>query len=375
MPATPPEADTGSYPLPGYITVAILDTWLTANKARPARGESQPPPSQAVQECMKQLNLQPPDFLPAPPEPSQARVASAAGDLDTLREILDGWQGNPDGFGYSIFSTSLTPALEGGHTAAAVTSCLLEYGVTPEAVHFKFAMDYRAFPVLDLYLRYGYNIDDGDFPFQPTALANALDDEEMTRWLLERGADPNAEGTRNSGKMGRTRLSVSMGHTPFNRIRMLFDYGGPDSIPHGFLLWYATRRKVPDRIQVLEYLLHQGAAGDLTRIMLDDRPEAAMKADWGAGRGTPLHTPARVGKLDAVKLFIAWGADPSIRDSKGQLAVERARETQKFKANGGTAEEGAPDGDKHEAIIECLTSLSERRKSLLVSSPKGIERL
>ena len=40
---------------------------------------------------------------------------------------------------------------------------------------------------------------------------------------------------------------------------------------------------------------------------------------------TPLHEAVEEGKSDIVELLLAEGADPLVRDAKGDLAINRAR--------------------------------------------------
>ncbi|KAL8665349.1 MAG: hypothetical protein Q9168_007714 [Polycauliona sp. 1 TL-2023] len=300
---------------------------------------------------------------PWPAEFSRVQQASAAGDVATVNSILDGWDGDMENF-----SIAYTPALENGHLA--VTACLLEYRVPMEGVHFKHAMEDKAYPFLDLYLRHGYDINDSGYPFEPTPLAEKLGDEEMTRWLLDRGADPNAEHVVNGAKMGETPLSVSMRHAPFSTIKLLFERGGLESIKCGSLLWHAAERNLPDRVEVIAFLLARGAAADLKKLLYHDRPEAARQADWVLGRHTPLHGAARMGYLDVVKLFTASGADPTMPDSKGRLAIDEARK-QTRKKNNGVVE----STNDHDAVVEYLASLSGPANVPPAESLRGSERL
>ncbi|KAL9016995.1 MAG: hypothetical protein Q9185_005644 [Variospora sp. 1 TL-2023] len=242
------------------------------------------------------------------PQISRLQAASGVGDIATVQKILESWEGNKDCCGIA-----LQPSLEGGHIAVA--SCLLKHGVVVNSGDFWLAMQHRSYAFLDLYLRYGYDINDTKGVWQPSPLADTYDDEKMLRWFLDHGADPNAEKVY---QWGRTRLD-----------------------------------HLPDRLQVLAYVLEKGAASDLNKLMFHNRPEPARQADWVVGRGTPLHASAHDGDLDVTRLFISWGADPLIRDSKGRLAIDEAREQ---------LDTNRTDKD-YQGVIDYLSALIERSGS------------
>lgn len=146
------------------------------------------------------------------------------------------------------------------------------------------------------------------------------------RWFLDHGADPNAERIgQYRHSMGETALSKSMWHASFSAIKVLFEYGGPDTTRSGNLLWYTMNRDAPYRLGSIRYLLEREAVNDLTKVMYHDRPEAARQMEWVLGRQTPLNIPARGGRLDIVKLLVARGAGRMIPDSKGRLAIDETR--------------------------------------------------
>jgi ankyrin repeat protein len=116
-----------------------------------------------------------------------------------------------------------------------------------------------------------------------------------------------------------TPLSVAVELASFDTIKLLFDHGG--TIKHGQLLHYAARRKASDRLEVIDFLLANGAAINNIMYQNSSNSYAYCKA---FGLGTPLHEAADIGAIDVVQLFLARGADPLIRDSSGKLALERA---------------------------------------------------
>ncbi|KAL8901462.1 MAG: hypothetical protein Q9207_005199 [Kuettlingeria erythrocarpa] len=330
------------------MSTADFIQWTHSDEAKRAVENAHATPIPEIPLSLFPISQAPARFDTPPRELEQLEVASAAGDVATVTSIMDSWADKPaeEQHWKGAFGKGLKPALEGGHVAVA--ACLLERGVKVNSGNFSSAMEHKSYGFLELYLDHGYDINSSD-GFRPTPLADTLDDETMLRWFLDHGADPNAEKIGRYGHpMGETPLSKSMWNAPFSTIKLLFERGGPDSIKSGSLLWYAVNRELPDRLEVIQYLLEKGAASDLTKLMYHDRPEAARQADWVLGRQTPLHAAAREGKLDIIKLFIAWGADPTIPDSKGRLAIDEAKKQLDIKKS---------DGD-YKVVVDYLLAIS-----------------
>jgi ankyrin repeat protein len=141
-----------------------------------------------------------------------------------------------------------------------------------------------------------------------------FDDKEMTKWFLARGADPNAECA-----LDLTPLSIAVLNSPFHIIELLFHHGG--SIERGQLLHYAVRRDASDRLRVLEYICDK--CSPIDHVMYQTRL-ACHEHQKALGIGSPLHGTAGLGRLDVVESLLAKGADPWIKDTRGQSTVESA---------------------------------------------------
>ena len=99
----------------------------------------------------------------------------------------------------------------------------------------------------------------------------------------------------------------------------MFDHGG--SIEHGQLLHFAAIRGLPDRLDVLIYVLDKGAP--INSLMYENSADSYEQERF-SGLGTPLHSAASTGCLAMVDMLLSRGADPSIKNSCGKLAVEEA---------------------------------------------------
>ena len=100
---------------------------------------------------------------------------------------------------------------------------------------------------------------------------------------------------------------------------MLFEYGG--SIKSGQLLHYAVRRDLPDYLQVLDFILSKDPP--INNVMYQEHMDSYLQPRAFA-LGTPLHEAAEKGKLDVVRVLIEHGAQPLIKDSRGETPQQRA---------------------------------------------------
>lgn len=272
-----------------------------------------------VERHVLEMPLQTFDQYPLP-EVGQLETAVISGDMTSVRYILQQWHARPKEKQISkdLFTSSYKFAMGD----VSIASYLIKQGISINESHFKLAMKKRSFQFLECFLDHGFDINRPRSYIDPAPLADTFDDEKMTRWFLDHGADPNAE-TEN----GTTPLSRAVLYAPFDIIALLFDHGGPDSINHGQLLHHAVYRESLDHLGVLQYLLRKGALRNINQLKYQDRMGLFEVENLIIDCETPLHEAARGGRLDVVKLLVAQGANPLIQDGKGRLAVELAHKT------------------------------------------------
>lgn len=147
--------------------------------------------------------------------------------------------------------------------------------------------------------------------------SQALSDEELTRYFLDNGADPNAR----SSVLDITPLSTAIASAPLSTILLLLKNGG--SVHSGQLLHFATQRESEDRVDILRILLQKGCGNKLNTLLYSDH-EQSLQMMYDTPRGTPLHGAAQKGFTDVVQFLLENGSDPSIKDTRGKSALKWA---------------------------------------------------
>jgi ankyrin len=208
------------------------------------------------------------------------------------------------------------------------------WGLTPTvlAAHSGFA------DLLDLLLDAGADPNLAGAGFSALHLAILRRDEGMAQALLEHGADPNA------------RLA---NWTPTRRASA--DWSIHPSLVGATPFWLAARLTQPNVMRLLaahgadphfvHHVIYVGAAGSFGAEQKEERTTTLMAAaGMGGVRGLayvepdPSDVPGLA--LDAAKIAIELGVDPSAVDAEGRTALE---------------------GSRYEAISELLTGLSNAR--------------
>lgn len=135
----------------------------------------------------------------------------------------------------------------------------------------------------------------------------------MTLWLLDHGADPNKQTY-----IDLTPMSYAVRFATPELIEGLLNRGG--DVHRGELLQHTLDRPT-DTIEVLRMLIDRGAP---LNANMYERHEASRGLYPFMEFGTPLHKAATMRKADVVQFLLERKADPTIKNTKGQTAVECA---------------------------------------------------
>ncbi|CAK4035030.1 Ankyrin repeat, partial [Lecanosticta acicola] len=139
----------------------------------------------------------------------------------------------------------------------------------------------------------------------PSLLCLLIDQPELVKELLQRGASPNAMSTS-----GETPLSVAVQAGSPATIKMLLEAGA--DVQDGDVLHYAVEREGDD-LEVMRLLLSCNAPVNAIQF---GHPNA-RRLRHSLLRGTPLHKACLLGKYEVVDLLLTHGADPSSTRMRG----------------------------------------------------------
>lgn len=131
----------------------------------------------------------------------------------------------------------------------------------------------------------------------------ALNNESIVRWFLDHGADPNGACLH-----GCTATTAAANASPLSVVKLLVDYGGTiantDAVPRAVL---GHNNGQPDRLEVAEYLLDNGAPIDI--YLNQNSAEEVTSMISMIGLETALQHASRGGRKDMVELLLRRGAD------------------------------------------------------------------
>lgn len=180
-------------------------------------------------------------------------------------------------------------ALAGGHKIA-IFECMLQHGWDVD-----FSLDHR-----------------GDALVCSLLFAATPD---LARWLLEHGADPNANPR--SDPLCSTALEAACARPsiPADIVSLLLKHGAEGSLAVLVAAWSGN-------VEALRVLLDQGGeVFGINVIPEADNPDWVLKEEWG----TALHGAAAKGEMACVEFLLSRGARADIRNGAGLTPEQTAK--------------------------------------------------
>lgn len=144
---------------------------------------------------------------------------------------------------------------------------------------------------------------------------------EMAHVLLERGANIEARD-----EWGETPLYAAVDNGHVDVVRLLLESGAQLNIKNSWLETPLYRAVSSGYLKMVRLLLQKGA--QLTRkpeLLEPLQIDTSLGFHIYSGGGSELHYAAFEGDLDALKILIDHGADPTRHDLKGDTALDVAR--------------------------------------------------
>ncbi|CAG8078950.1 unnamed protein product [Penicillium salamii] len=227
-----------------------------------------------------------------------------------LREFLDRAVG--DGCNIRHFYEAMVDAIRSNKMYLVNELLRCKMPVSP--IYVLEAVKSKATDILTVFFDNGWDINMPMSGMEPPILANALDDLEMTTWLLDRGADPNAQCD-----IDNTPLSYAVRYANLPAIDLLLRRGGDISI--GQLVHNAIYRE-SDTLRVVQVLIEWGAS--VNSLMYQNHQYSRNMFPFM--EETPLHTAVALKRTDVIRYLIHKGASLEIKDCRGQTALQSADE-------------------------------------------------
>ncbi|KAL4783317.1 putative hspc200 [Aspergillus varians] len=236
----------------------------------------------------------------------EMKTACIANDLPRFKAAFDKWTS----YGFNVHELADVVREAVCCNNVGIVSTISSNGYQGPDAFAKEAVEHKAKDVLSYFLDTKWDIN-ATAQTYPAVLSFAVQDEDMTFWLLDHGADPNQQCL-----IDLTPMSMAMRDAPISIIKLLLDRGA--DVHRGQLLHHAVHRK-SDEIAVLDLLLDKGAS--VNRKMYDDHP-FSWSMYFFMGLGTALHDAAEEGKVNVVRYLLDKGADPTIKDGRDRTPLE-----------------------------------------------------
>ena len=234
----------------------------------------------------------------------------------------------------SFFSEQLGPALAEavGCKHLPIVAYLLEQGtlVSGNIMILALGNTDEATAMFQTFLSHGWDINSktdlgntmlkwAGFPFpfctskfSLTSCRHVVLNQDLSRWFLSHGADPNA-----CSKPGSTLLDVVAANSTPTVFDLFIDHGARLEDSDALISSAGERENRPGRVEMMAHLLDMGM--DISAIGRRDYPPSRRM-----GRGTPLHAAVGARAIDRIEFLLERGTDMEKRNTLGQTPMEYA---------------------------------------------------
>lgn len=240
-------------------------------------------------------------------------ITSAAREnkVEDLQDLLGKWE-SPD---REPLQRALNAALKRGHVGPA--NLLLDHGCYCRFRETQSALEGgQKIEIFECMLQHGWDVNfsldhRGDALICSLLFAATSD---LPRWLLEHGADPNANPRSDPVCSTALEAACYRPSTSADIISLLLRHGATGSLAMLVAAWNGN-------LEALRVLMDEG--GEVFGI--DAIPEAE-NPDWGLEKewGTALHGAAGRGKIACVEFLLSRGARTDVRNGAGLTAEQTA---------------------------------------------------
>lgn len=243
----------------------------------------------------------------------QLNEAARDGDLSRCQRLVQEWrlQTSPA----LVPSEHLTPPLAAavGAKHLAIVAYLLDQGATISGNIMVLALGDTndAIAMFQTFLEHGWDIN-SKTDLGNIMLKHIVRNEELTRWFLSHGANPNAYG-----KPGSTILDVAAANSGPAVFELLMTHGARLEDSDALHSAAGARKNRSGRVEMMAYLLDLGM--DVNAIgRREYLPSRRI------GRGAPLHAAVAAQEADRIEFLLKRGADVEVRNTLGQTPLEYA---------------------------------------------------
>lgn len=240
-----------------------------------------------------------------------ALIRSAAHEnrCKDLQHLLDEWKSA----NVEPLQPALVAAFRQGHVGPA--NLLLSRGCECGFDATGAALSGGHIPIFECMVQHGWDVNycldhRGDVLISTLRFYPTMD---LSRWLLEHGADPNCNS--GSDPLGSTALDAacSRKQVPPEMVSLLLQHGAKVNFAMLIAAWKGN-------VEALRVLLDESGAFDIDAIPGPCGTEWDQEERWG----TALHAAASQGEMDCVRFLLDRGARRDIRNAAGRTPIETA---------------------------------------------------